>query len=178
VRRRGRTPRVAALAVAVVAVAVLGVVLAACGGDDGTDGPEPVATTGDLTIRDAFVGTFGATSAALYLVIDNSGEVDDVLVGASSPDAATVAPMGAMAPGSTSPADGAGVVGADATAIPAGGSLGLGPGGAHLMVEGLRAPLEPGDTLRLRLEFEHAPAVDLDAEVVDVADIPDRMAGD
>jgi len=45
--------------------------------------------------------------------------------------------------------------------VPAGGEVGLLPGGLHLMLLDLREPLVPGDTLSLTLEFERAGPVDV-----------------
>lgn len=39
-------------------------------------------------------------------------------------------------------------------AIPAGSSVELKPGGTHIMLMGLEAPLPEGDSLRLTLRFE------------------------
>ena len=40
--------------------------------------------------------------------------------------------------------------------IPAGGSVELKPGGYHIMLMGLKAPLKKGDMIMLELKFEHA----------------------
>ena len=53
----------------------------------------------------------------------------------------------------------------DELAIPAGGSVELKPGGAHLMLIGLKSPLAAGRTVQLRLTFKSGAAVDVTAEV-------------
>ncbi|UDY36536.1 copper chaperone PCu(A)C [Dermatobacter hominis] len=160
-------------AVVLLATGATLLVVGACGNEEAG----PTVTTGDLTISRVFAGSYGARTAAAYLEIANSG-ADDALVAVSSPDAGSVEPMGAMAPGTTDAADGGGGGADGGTVVPGGGSIAFTPGGAHLMVEGLRSPLEAGGSLALRLEFERAPAVEVVAEVVDVADIPDLMAGE
>ena len=47
----------------------------------------------------------------------------------------------------------------DALALPAGRSVKLEPGGMHLMLVGLKAPLKVGDKLALTLKFEKAGEV-------------------
>jgi copper(I)-binding protein len=54
--------------------------------------------------------------------------------------------------------------------IPAGGSVELKPGGYHIMLMGLKAPLKKGDMIMLQLKFEHAGLVDVMAHVGDVAE--------
>ncbi|MDO8352682.1 MAG: copper chaperone PCu(A)C [Aestuariivirga sp.] len=54
--------------------------------------------------------------------------------------------------------------------IPAGGSVELKPGGYHIMLMGLNAPLKKGDMIMLQLKFEHAGLVDVMAHVGDVAE--------
>ena len=54
--------------------------------------------------------------------------------------------------------------------IPAGGSVDLKPGGYHIMLMGLKAPLKKGGMVMLQLKFEHAGLVDVMANVGDVAE--------
>jgi copper(I)-binding protein len=58
----------------------------------------------------------------------------------------------------------------DSLEIPAGGSVELKPGGYHIMLMGLKAPLKKGDVLMLQLKFEHAGMVEVMADVGDVAE--------
>jgi copper(I)-binding protein len=57
----------------------------------------------------------------------------------------------------------------DALEIPAGGTVELKPGGLHIMLTGLKAPLKKGDMIMLELKFEQAGTVDVMAHVGDVA---------
>jgi periplasmic copper chaperone A len=54
--------------------------------------------------------------------------------------------------------------------IPASGSVELKPGGYHIMLMGLEAPLKKGGTIMLQLKFERAGLVDVMAHVGDVAE--------
>ncbi len=49
--------------------------------------------------------------------------------------------------------------------LPAGQKVSLAPGGLHLMLVGLNAPLTVGQTFPLRLTFEHAPPKDVTVTV-------------
>lgn len=49
--------------------------------------------------------------------------------------------------------------------VPSNGKLILSPGGAHLMITGLKRPLEPGDRFPLTLEFDRARAEKVVIEV-------------
>ncbi len=53
--------------------------------------------------------------------------------------------------------------------IPAGGTVELRPGGIHIMLTGLKAPLKKGDMIMLELRFEQAGTVEVMANVDDVA---------
>lgn len=49
--------------------------------------------------------------------------------------------------------------------VPAGGSTALEPGGAHVMLMGLKQPLEQGSTFPLTLVFDKAGSVTIDVHV-------------
>ncbi len=55
--------------------------------------------------------------------------------------------------------------------VPGDGALVLSPGGAHVMLEGLRRPLEPGDTFTVVITFARAGEVAVPVEVLDVAQL-------
>lgn len=52
--------------------------------------------------------------------------------------------------------------------IPAGGTMELKPGGAHLMLIDLKAPLSMGETITLKLLFEEAGALEINVPVKDM----------
>lgn len=53
----------------------------------------------------------------------------------------------------------------DDIAVPAGGSVALKPGGYHVMLINLKQQLKAGDKVKLKLKFEKAGAVDVEANV-------------
>jgi copper(I)-binding protein len=91
-----------------------------------------------------------AKTGAAYLTITDQGAADR-LTGASTPVADTaelhesMADMGTM---KMRPVDG--------LALDTGKPVKLGPGGYHVMLFGLKAPLKAGDTFPLTLKFDHA----------------------
>jgi copper(I)-binding protein len=140
--------RFQALAVAVVALAALAA---------------PAAHADDaIVIADAWArATPGkAPTGAAYLTVTNSGAAADRLVGASSPVAATTElhedkeenGIMKMRPVPVLP-------------IAAGQSITLKPGGYHLMLTGLKAPLKQGESFPLTLTFEKAGAKEVQVAI-------------
>lgn len=106
----------------------------------------------DIQIADAWARetVAGQTSTAAYMTIRNGGSGDDRLVGVTAP-----APAKAMLHASESSGGvsrmremGSGL------AIPAKTSVELKPGGSHVMITGLAAPLPEGAQFDFRLHFE------------------------
>ena len=54
---------------------------------------------------------------------------------------------------------------ADGLDLPAGQAVALAPGGLHVMLVDLREPLRAGQTVRMRLRFQNAPPLDVEAPV-------------
>lgn len=117
----------------------------------------------NLQIADAWARetVAGQTSTAAYLTITNKGTGDDRLVGVSVPEPAKasvhatenrsgITHMREMNPG---------------VAVPAGVTIELKPGGTHVMITGLQAPLRRGETLRLSLRFEKSGDKPIDVRV-------------
>ena len=50
--------------------------------------------------------------------------------------------------------------------LPAGKPVTLSPGGYHIMLEGLKAPLKPGEAVPLHLVFQKSPPLNVEARVV------------
>jgi periplasmic copper chaperone A len=132
---------------------LLALALTACGG----------AAAGALTVEGAWVrasmGTDSPTAA--YLVIRNSTTEDEVLLAGSTDVAGLLEIHRSVDQGSGMH----GMEPVESIHIPAGGTSTLEPGGLHLMLFGLREPLEPGDTVTLRLEFENAGSIEVAADV-------------
>lgn len=109
---------------------------------------------GDLQVRLPRVletPTVGGTGVA-FMVIANLGDRDDRLLAASSPVADSVELH------EVSMADGVMRMRAlaDGLAIPVGAAVELKPGGYHLMLIGVHAPLAVGDSVAVELQFEQA----------------------
>lgn len=144
-------------------VLIIGVVLlllpVACsgGGDAETD-----VTTTDITVTDAWVreSPMVERAGAAYMVIQNGGSAEDRLLAATTNAAATVElheskemnGMMTMEP-------------VEAIVIPAGGQAELKPGGLHVMLIDLQAPLAAGDEVSLTLRFERAGEMTVTAVV-------------
>ena len=117
----------------------------------------------DLEISDAWARetVAGQTSTAGYMTIANKGSGDDLLlsVAANAPTQASLH--------STTTANGvSGMRPLPAgLAIPAGATVELKPGGTHVMLTGLQAPLRSGETLKLTLRFEKGGERRIDVRV-------------
>ena len=118
----------------------------------------------DLKIRDAWARetVAGQTSTAAYMVIANEGSGDDRLTGVSAD-----APAMAMLHSSESSGGVARMRSmTSGLAIPAGTTIALKPGGSHVMVMGLKAPLQRGQKIKLTLQFEKSGARPIDVAIV------------
>jgi copper(I)-binding protein len=103
----------------------------------------------------------GARTAAAYLTI-TGGAAADRLVGASTPAAGAVEIHTHVAAGGLQR-----MVRLEDLGLPAGEPVRLEPGGMHLMLLDLAAPLEAGTKVRLSLRFAAAGALELEVPVVD-----------
>lgn len=103
----------------------------------------------------------GVTVAAAYLTLDNRGRKADRLVGASSPRAARVEVHTIVHEG-----DFAKMRRVDPVRVAADERLTLEPGGMHIMLLGLTAPLVAGERVPLVLRFELAGEIRAEAIVL------------
>lgn len=184
---RLRAPR--GLAVMVVAVLAATSVLAACGSDSSSSSTSPttgVPSAGPVVSDPwARASASGQTNGAAYMAIEGGAE-SDTLISASSPSGVaakvelheTVSSGGGdMTEGTAGPMAG-GMDGMDggtsgmmsmrevaAIPVPAGEQVMLEPGGYHVMLIDLTAPLVVGESIELVLQFEKAGAVTVTAEV-------------
>ncbi len=129
-------------------------------------GAEEAAEVGDILIQDAYarasVGQAG--TSVVYMTLVNTGDEADRLVGAASPAAEAVEPhthlmedgIMRMRP-------------AEAIEVAPGTPTVLRPGGLHLMVIGLRAPLREGESMPLTLSFERSGEVELELPIRSIA---------
>jgi copper(I)-binding protein len=115
-----------------------------------------------ITIADAWARATppGANIGAAYLTIRNGSKAPDKLVSATSPAAEKVQTHITVKDGDIFRMRE--VKGYD---IPAGGAFELKPGGAHLMLVNLKAPLKEGDKVPLVLRFERGGEVKTELHV-------------
>ena len=116
--------------------------LASCG-----QGGQP-----DIKLTDAWARpTRGDSPGAVYVTIENKGSGDDRLTGAFTDHAAM-----AMVHQNEIVNGVASMRMAGEINIPAGNEVKMVPGGTHIMLEGLRAPLKTGDDFDLVLKFRES----------------------
>ncbi len=118
---------------------------------------------GGIILKDPFTRATptGADTGGAFVTITNDGRDADRLVSASSPAAKSVELHETV--------DDNGVMKMEPRPegweIPAGGTLELKPGGKHIMLIGLTAPLEAGKKIQMTLNFEKAGAKTIDVPV-------------
>lgn len=126
----------------------------------------PAVVAGDLTLSAPWARATppGAKAGGAFLQIVNAGKAADRLVSASSDVAGTVE-IHEMAV-----TDGIMRMRAldKGLAIAAGETVTLKPGGLHVMLMELKKPLVAGETIKARLTFEKAGAVDVEFPVAPV----------
>jgi periplasmic copper chaperone A len=120
---------------------------------------------GDIVIEKAWARATpkGAEVGGAYMTIENKGATPDRLTGGS-------ADFGTVEIHETKSENGVmemrEVTGG--LSISAHGSVGLAPGGYHLMLTHLAHPLNKGDRVKATLTFEHAGAVEVEFNVLGV----------
>src|SRR3974390_730997 len=139
-------------------LAVLALSMTICGTSAAQD-----VKAGDLVISHAWrrATPGGAHAGARYLTIQNNGTPADKLVGGSGQVAADIEvhemamknDVMVMRP----------VTGG--LTIPPGQSVALAPGGYHLMLMNLKAPLKQGERVPITLQFEKAGKIDVVLDV-------------
>ena len=120
-------------------------------------------TQGDITIKDAWSRpALEGENGAGYMTIMNAGSQADTLTAVQS-DAASAVELHEVTMNndvmSMRPVEGG-------LEIPANGHVALEPGGYHIMLVGLAAKYEVGDTFSIMLTFENAGTVTVEVEVV------------
>lgn len=113
----------------------------------------------NLLVSGAYARESSGDEAAVYLTVSDFGAADRLLR-ATSVIAADVQIHENRVEGAT-----ASMQPLDGLDIPAGGNVELKPGGLHIMLLGIREPLEPGDTVPITLEFEVAGKLALEIPV-------------
>lgn len=92
--------------------------------------------------------TRGDAPGAVYVAINNKGAADDRLTGAFTDHAALAMVHQSELVDGVATMRMAGEIN-----VPAGSRIEMVPGGTHIMLEGLRAPLRTGDSFELVLKF-------------------------
>ncbi len=95
--------------------------------------------------------TVGQVPGAVYVTIDNKGSSDDRLTGVFTDHAAMAMVHQNEVVNGVARMRMAGEIN-----IPAGERIEMAPGGTHIMLEGLRAPLKTGDDFDLVLKFRNS----------------------
>jgi copper(I)-binding protein len=122
------------------------------------------AFAAEIMVKDAYarVSSMMSSSGAAFMVIHNTGDTDDHLVGAASP----VADKTEL---HTHKEDDMGVMRMlhveEGFALPAGGTVEMARGGKHVMFLGLKDELAHGDTVSVTLQFENAGDVSVEVPV-------------
>jgi len=124
------------------------------------------AADGPITIEQAWARPTVASVAngAAYLVIKNTGKADDTLTGAETSVAAKAELHESSMEGSVMKMRPLGDV-----MVPANGSVAFKPGGKHIMLLGLKAPLTAGQGFTLTLHFKNAGTQTVKVDVADKA---------
>lgn len=145
----------------------LALALVGCGPDTATENPSaPTAEAGAATpevsvaLADGWVKAADTGMTAVFGTLTNRGDEDVTLVAASSPAARTVE-MHETVMG----ADGAMVMQekAGGIVVPAGGEYELRPGGDHIMLLGLDAPVAVGDDVTVTFETAGGGTIEITA---------------
>lgn len=135
----------------------------------------PGVLASDVMVKGAFARASAMSTAkagAVYMTLSNQAAAPDKLVQITTESASTAEVH------ETVEKDGvAAMRPIESLEIPAGGSVELKPGGYHIMLMGLKAPLKKGAMIMLKLKFEHAGLVDVMAHVGDVAEEHLQMDG-
>ncbi len=123
-------------------------------------GPAAAQTAVTVTVTDAWARATpaGTQTGAAYLTL--TSPAGDKLVGVTSPAAKTAQVHEMTMDGTIMRMRE--VSGLD---LPPGKPVRLDPGGLHIMLTGLVAPLKRGQTLHLHLIFAHGSPVDVDAPI-------------
>jgi len=119
---------------------------------------------GDLVVESPWARESVTRTGAAYLTVRNAGAADDRLIGVASEVADRAELHGSemqdgvmrMRP-------------VEAVEVPAHGQAALEPGGLHIMLIGLKAPLEEGGSFALTLTFENAGEVEVVTTIEDIA---------
>jgi copper(I)-binding protein len=184
---RSTTIRSRALAASFVAVLALGG-LAACASDSDSSSSDTTTGGDELVVTDAWAreSAMSTGNGAVYLTITNGTGEDDALTAASVPsdiaaeaqvhetltasgdmssDSSEDTPMDDMGSDTTMGGGMMSMQEVGSVPVPAGSTVSFEPGGYHVMLMELAAPLEVGQTFPVTLTFENAGEITVTATV-------------
>jgi len=150
----------------VLSAVALSVLLLACGTSE-----EPPSGTPDLRFSAVQSSAPIAGASQLVLTVENVGDGDDRLLGASTEVALAVE----VHRTEIEPSGRAVMRLLDSVALPAGSVTSFRPGGLHLMLIVPDSSVAVGGTFTLTLDFERSAPVTLEVEVVELLDLLDRI---
>lgn len=127
----------------------------------------PVGAATDIEVVGA-VASPGEEVASVYFNVTGFAS-DDALVGVTSEVGEATMHLTEVADGITT------MRRVDRIAVGAGDEIRFAPGGAHVMLESLREPLEVGERVELRLEFEQGTELAVPVEVVPIGELPGQQ---
>ena len=108
-------------------------------------------TGGKITVEAPWARASTGSTGAAYLTVKNAGDAEDRLLAVSTPAAAKAEIHTTTMDGNVMK-----MRPVDAVPVAAHGTAELKPGGLHVMLMELKAPLKQGDTIPLTLKFEKA----------------------
>ncbi|MEU6248048.1 copper chaperone PCu(A)C [Glycomyces sp. NPDC047010] len=161
-----QSPRTLPVATRTAVAALLSAAaLAACGSEPDTDAAAETAeatAAESVTITDAWVLSTEEDMSALFGVMENASGTDAHLVSAETE-------LGTVELHETVESGGEMIMQpvADGFSVPAGGDHELAPGGDHIMLMGLTAPIVAGDEVTVTLHFEDGSDLDVTAVAKD-----------
>ncbi|WP_241384024.1 copper chaperone PCu(A)C [Rhodococcus sp. CH91] len=148
------------------AAALATALLAAACGSGSTDTTDTTTSADVVVVSDAWVKASDTGMTGAFARIENAGDSEVHVVGASSPASATTELHEMVS------AEGTSMVMqemGDGLVIPADTTHSLVPGGDHLMLMDLTEPLRPGSEVSFTLEFADGSTEEFTAQVRDFA---------
>jgi len=150
------------------AIAVAALVVAACGRE-----PAPLAANAGTAVVEAYATASPAPDvSALYFTVENrAADADTLLAVSTAAGEATLhtvetsGGLSSMRPVERLP-------------IPAGASVRMRPGGYHVMLSALPAPLAAGDSIGVTATFARAGTLTFHAAVMTYSDLVERLDRD
>jgi hypothetical protein len=132
--------------------------------DHGGHGDVATFAVGALVVESPWARESVTRTGAAYFTVRNGGDADDRLIGVAS----EVADRAELH--SSTMQDGVmRMRPVEAVEVPAHGAAALEPGGLHVMLIGLKSPLQEGGSFALTLTFANAGEVEVVATIEDIA---------